>query len=298
MPGENRTQGSKHIAIRWLVGFVIIVGGFGVLLIILSAEFGESLATKVFEELGIAFVVAAILAAGVDTFAHMKFAEELRELTLVEVLATVFRRLIPDRVFDQVRDHILTADKVRRNYRVTMKLTRELAGRKDDFECETLYTYEIHNITGYSPRSSLVHNLDHDLKGYDSTGKELPRFVSATIDSDPVDLSKCVKDKYRLQHEIQLPKGKKPLFVEIHVASIRRVPDTWNWNMSELAEGATIEIDAVAPEAAGVKFEVRALHPEREELEPQAGNGAGGKWMWKFKPALLTWQGFEFTSSR
>jgi hypothetical protein len=293
MPGENHSQSPKETGVGWLVKFVVVVGVTGVLLMVLSAKSAESLVRDVLEELGIAFVVAAILAAGVDTFARMKSADELQR----DVLAAVFRRLIPDQFFEQVRDHVLTAVKVRKQYRLKVKLIRELSDHPGDFECETFLTYELHNITGYSPKSLINHRLDHDLTGHDSTGKKLPRYIFATIDEKPLDLTQCV-DQFLLTHEIKLPKGKQPLSVKIHAASIMRVPDTWNWNMSDLAEGATIEIEVAAPEATGVKFEVRALHPENQELKAKEHNGAGGKWEWEFKPALLTWQGFEVISSR
>jgi hypothetical protein len=279
---------------RFLIAFVFVVGGIGVSLIVYSTYLSaESLAGRFWGELGIAFTIAAILALGVESFAQLKAAEELKR----NVLAAVFKRLIPEPVFNQVRDHVLTAVQVRRKYCLSMKLTRELNGRPGEFECETCLSYELHNITGYSPKSLIIHDLDHDLEGRGSDGNCLPRYTIAVIDGQPLDLNKCIVNKYRLEHETMLPKGKS-LLVKINSASIRKVPDTWNWNMSALAEGATIEIEFAVPDVTGVKFEVRALHPQHKDLHPMDDNGTHGKWKWSFEPALLTWQGFEITSSR
>jgi hypothetical protein len=67
--------------------------------------------------------------------------------------------------------------------------------------------------------------------------------------------------------------------------------------MSGLTEGATIEIVDTVPSGADIAFRVKALHPERTELKQTGNNGKDGTWKWEFEPALLPWQGFEFTSS-
>jgi len=162
-----------------------------------------------------------------------------------------------------------------------------------------LLTYEIHNITGFSPECIITHGLDHDLTLNDSTGKTLPRFTSVMVGETPYDgeaLSRYVDSDYRFTMPTRFLKADRPLSVAIAAASIIRVPDTWNWNMSNLAEGATIEIVVKAPAETGIAFTVKALHPERTVLKPKDDNGKDGTCRWEFEPALLPWQGFEFTS--
>jgi hypothetical protein len=282
--------------IRFYLRFFAVAVLLSVVLLVISGFLPErSLTARILDELGIALVIAAILAAGIETYARMRFEDELKR----GVVEAIYKRMIPPLVFDQVREHILKANIVRKNYRLTLKLNGKLPDedRPDQYESETSISYDIFNITGLSPDCTITHGLDHDLSYTDKNNRDWPRFTSVKIGDalyDEPALSRHIRD-YRLTIKTKLPKADHPLHVEIKAASIVKAPDTCNWNMSNLAEGATIEI-VVDPAVTGIGFDVKALHPERSMLNPQKRNGQNGAWKWVFEPALLPWQGFEFRS--
>jgi len=163
----------------------------------------------------------------------------------------------------------------------------------------SLYTLPcslIYNVTRYNPVHAITSSLDHDLEAKDSAGGPLPRFESVKIGQTSASLSQCVT-QYRFTKEEMLPPANQGLSVEIVYRSVMGVPKTWTWTVTEPTEGAVITIDTSSVTEKELAFEVKALHPERTLLIEKAENGKNGKWEWTFRPALLPWQGFEFTSS-
>jgi hypothetical protein len=291
---KNWIAEHPHRYYRIALAVIVLTGVSS--LVLSSLMSAGSLLTRLMEELGIALTIAAILAVVIETYARLKFAAEEKK----DAIQAIYGRVIPSVVFDQIRHHILTADAVRKEYHLTLTLTEELKDRPGDFECKATLTYKVHNITGYSPKHTITHGLDYDLARNDSTGNPLPRFVSVTIGENSYTgeaLRPLVKE-FRFTKEIQLPEDNVDLSVAVVAIHIVRVPDTWNWNISSLSEGATLTIIVDEPAATSIEFIVRALHPEREELKAMKDNGKDGKWSWEFKRALLPWQGFEFSSRR
>jgi len=140
----------------------------------------------------------------IETYARLRFGKELER----SVVEAVFKRLIPESVFQQIADHILKANIIRKDCHLILEVVPEkTTGGEYQFLYTSKLAYKIYNRTGYNPIQAITSSLDHDVKANDSAGKPLPRFESVKINEMPYNESMLQKHirEYTFTREERLP---------------------------------------------------------------------------------------------
>lgn len=258
-------------------------------------KWGERTAEEKFgpifvRDMAIAFIIAVFLTVTIELYAGRKLRSEVSE----DVLSGVFRKIMPDIIFEEVKSNVIQAGVLRKDWQIRMRPTKgNIQGEqnKDLYVSDTVFRYAIENLLNRPQNHELSSGLSLDIVATDSGGKPLPRFVKVSLDDKEFegdDLKGYLNEGgNRLTMPITLPSARSsPTVVQIEVREIVRVPDAWYWATATPADGATIHIDASAtPE---LEFKVEPYHSNKTLLEePIAGQ------QWVFKGGILPWQGFE-----
>ena len=246
--------------------------------------------TTLIRDVGIAMMLAVILTVVIEFWARQRLQDEIRE----GVLEATFRRLIPPQIFDEIRNGVLLAKSVKRQWQLVMTVSRDATLNGPDPRCyasQTSVTYRIHNLTNSAYEETFSTELNRDIEGSDQTGS-LPRFDWVRIgnkkytDEELKDF--LAPDGHSYTVSLTLPRDPSYLEVRNEFKEVLRVPDTFVWSMTGLTEDVSITIESTGVPEIG--FEVNALHPDRKRLE-RTGNGR-----WDFQGVVLPWQGFEIRS--
>jgi hypothetical protein len=260
-----------------------------------TASEPESVTLIIGRDLGIAVVMAVILTIVLELYARQRLADDIRE----GVVEAVFQRFVPPAIFAEIRDHVLSARSLKRQWRLEMTVYRDSALALLDpgyFVSRTVVSYRVYNMTNYACEEPLRSHLDKDVVGKDAQGRPLPRFEEVRIGDEIFEGEKLGKllseDGLSYETMRSLPRnGQDCLIVTNDIREIIKVPDTFCWSMSSTTEEAEIVIDASASTVTDIAFEVTALHPDRARLvETIAGR------TWVFAGGMLPWQGFQIRS--
>lgn len=146
----------------------------------MTAAEPESIALIIARDLGIAVVMAVILTLVIELYVRQRLADDIRE----GVVEAVFQRFVPPAIFAEIRDHVLSARSLKRQWRLEMTVYRDSGLTPSDpgyFVSRTVVSYRVYNMTNYGCDEPLRSHLDKDVVGKDGQGETLPRFVQVRI---------------------------------------------------------------------------------------------------------------------
>ncbi len=253
----------------------------------------ESLVQILLRDGSIALLVAVFLSLTIELYAGKRLRAEVAE----DVLSGVFKKIIPDEIFDEVRSHVIQATALRRQWEVRMSLRRDGNVQSIDsslYVSTTVLDYKLESLKSGHQKHRIISGLSRDLLGKDSSGNDLPRYKKITIGRNVYEgaglTSFLANDLHHLSRDIDLPANEQ-VQVLIEVDEIVRAPSTIYWATSLPTIGATIDIDTSGvPE---LEFNVEAYHPEKGRLiERMSGR------RWEFSGGILPWQAFEITARK
>jgi hypothetical protein len=255
-----------------------------------SALSRETILDALVRDIGIALIVAALITIALEHYARTRLQDEIR----TGVIEAAFARLIPTGVFDEVRETIMSANVVKRDWRVEMYLYRasdELAGDGVYFS-HTNISYTLFSVAQGPSREGVGCSLDEALVAQDHNGP-VPRINRVVIGQqtyDSAEIEKNCGNSNRRTFLMDAVIERSGTSVHLDITEVLKVPGVFVWNSRQVAEGFRCSIDS--SQLADVEFSIEALHPIKDRLHETV---RGAKW--EFIGALLPYQGFQVTAT-
>lgn len=255
----------------------------------------EALKVVLARDFGIACLIAVALTIGMEMLMRSRLHDEVR----TGVLEATYQTVIPEPIFEEVRNYIISAKVIRRNWRNSMVLRVDPKIARLFPDCvlsRTVVSYEMHPL-GKAARNELISaTMDEDVVYCVGNEVKYPRFRSLTIDRsikperfEGAQLQALLKKNgFRLEKEVRLDHN--PIKVILEVEEIVRIPDTFSWNVPVQTDGAVICVDT--SNAPDVVIDIRALHPDKDRLVSEMDGS-----LWTFAGGILPWQGFLVVTS-
>lgn len=238
----------------------------------------------------IALLLAVFLTVTIELYAGRKLRDQVAE----DVLTGVFHKIIPPKIFDEIRSQVIQSSVFRENWEVRMTLSLDQHLQQTDpnlYLSTTILEYDIKNLLNRSNIYVISVGLSLDVTGTNQQGEQLPRISAVTVDNTRFEgdsLKKYVKASgARFSMPVTLSaSAEDDCHVLIEIEEVIRTPDAFYWATPMAADGATINIDTAG--APDLEFSVIAYHPNQDGLDERI---VGERWV--FSDGLLPWQGFE-----
>lgn len=243
-----------------------------------------TLAYDIVRDLGVASLVSVIITIVVEFYARNRLQAEIRS----GVIEATLRRLIPEKVWEKIKIEILSQDTIRRNWTLIMNVAEDATLGDGRFRCDTIQSYELHNLTGRETTVLVQHELYPHITGQSANGDALPRFVRATVGAqhyEGAELQELLRDGgLKLELPVPLPAGEVGMPVRLESREIVRANDTFVWWMTNTTDQATVEVSA--PDTLHFHLRAPYHHGPLQEITP------GRRWM--FPGIIALGQGLEF----
>jgi hypothetical protein len=216
---------------------------------------GAHLAQKPWDEvsrdIGMAFVIAAIVTTTYEGYARQRAAAE----TMEDLLDKIVGDIVEKRTWEEMRQQILEKTAVRRSTIIRMKMRRDQNLPESQRVLWVNTDYRLANLRSHTQEEPVLHFLDGYMRIDDA---ELPRFVRITIDGDVEDLTK-VGDRF--EKKVTLPaRGDADVPVSIEREEVVYVPGAYTLIMSELTELESITMWDIPED---VEVEVNCIFDEK-----------------------------------
>jgi len=278
-------------------------------------------------DVGTAVLVAVFTAVTIEVFVNARVRAHIAH----DVFQATFRKFLPDVLYEQVRDSVLQAGVIRREWEVYLRVldpevhrdlyaeARGLAG-SDVYLVEYTVSYYLENLSTIEAEYTVEGGIDLDLP-LPTLG--IPRFTSVLIGDDAEDKDRAkavpISDAVAvLTVECKLDRDGLQIWEdsgELIFHEVRKIPPRRerSGNPDDRAQlpvhfelrralrvPGMIVLSASAP-SDGIKiridtvqdiiFDVTAQHPDKQALEKR-----GNEWLFK-KRGILPWQGFIIRAS-
>ncbi|HEV7747483.1 MAG TPA: hypothetical protein VGO56_20970 [Pyrinomonadaceae bacterium] len=202
-----------------------------------------------FRDVGIAFVVAAIIAAIYELHARARFDRE----TLRGVLGSIYNDFVDGRVSGEIWSQILDKEVVRKRGRITIGLEEHPSLPANQHILWAEFEYDLCGLRSTLRKVILRHFLD----SFMSFSKlDLPRFDRIVINEEVLkddELASCV-DRGIFQKELDLEgREGKPIPIMVSRHEIVYVPGAYHLIMGELTGELTIHLHKISD---GIELEV------------------------------------------
>jgi len=289
----------------------------GVCLIVVAAFIrasgGSEFALDVIRDLGIGLLVSVFVVVFIEWRAGLTLRKEIA----ADVLEAVYRRTVPEAIFDQIRDSTFRSDVLRCDWKLDIHVldvaanetlyrqVRDAAGSEAVYLMEVTVSYGLRNLNDHSINYLVSHGIDLDLcaaesgvPGFTEVKVAKDRFVideerrrsllntGKPEDQEGISMEKERGNEVLFSKLIELPRSGQ---TEIRYKLLRaiRAPGIYVLSCATPADGISITING--PE--NLVFSIRPLHPQGNAIE-EADPGH-----WEFKFGILPWQGIQVVSS-
>ncbi|MDD5299429.1 MAG: hypothetical protein PHD65_02935 [Gallionella sp.] len=265
-----------------------------------SQSFWAHFSELFFTEVGIAGFVALALIATIERFTrdkHERAADSLIERIKTNLFHAIYRRHIPQEIFEEVEHCLLTKNVIRRNYIVNFWL-REITAMEaanegitqDDMNnhlfCELSPTYELENISEGRTATDICVSLERPI---DENLLKFVRIESVKVDGVPVDISNSCEftsTHVQLKHEISIPaKSKTKIAIRAH--TIKRKTDSEIWASILPSDGIKLEVSA----PKSISVHAYANHSKKLTYESFEG---GMRHVWELEHGIFPYQSVIF----
>lgn len=226
---------------------------------------------EVVRDIGIAFLISALVAVIVEL--------SLSRETYLRGLDAIMRRTVPDCVWEEFRQRVITQPLMRKSWSIRMKIRRQEDGR---CVSETRVAYTIVAL-----HDGLDTQVQHELDVYRTVPGERGRF--ARVICEGIEQADCEKGRtdggMALALPIRLERHDDTKEIALEFNEVVRCPDAIAWWMSLATESVAVFVDELPRDLAMV---VKTFHPsQRTHNELEVGKG------WRFEGTMLPGQGFE-----
>jgi len=296
---------------KFLVAALLVGGCLVLSSVAIRSSDGNEYIVDLVRDLGIGLIVSVFVVVFIEWRAGLTLRAEIA----TDVLEAVYRNVVPDVIFKQVRDSIFRSHVLRTGWKLDIKVlpiaqhedmyeaARNSAGSNEVYLIESEVSYDLKNLHDGTIEYNVSHGIDLDVPvkkmgiprftAVELGGKEeLAEGRSSELFTDPprkhgtLTLATEGNKQVRFSKQVLLPR-EGTTHVRYQLLRAIRAPGIYVLASSTPAAGIEIAIEST-PE---LKFDVRPLHPQSEHLltvEP-------GR-RWKFTDGILPWQGFQIVS--
>lgn len=267
----------RHLA--WFFAGLIVLLGVALLATAARLIARESFWHEVVRDVGIAFVIAAVVSVTYETVARSRFFRDSMEAMLTEIFGNIVQ---PD-VWREVKDHIIRHQMIREGLDIQLELMPHADATADQMVLWMRFKYDLrglHSKPG-KKRLSLRHYLDdHVKRGI------FPCFDLITIGGQPQPLGQIMTGEFECKVDLDYSGGEA-----VEIVTVRReltyVPGSYYLMMTELTKGLALHLTD-APNNIQAEVNVRP-HKEKVPLIENVPNDKDFK-----NTILLPGQGIEF----
>ncbi len=281
---------------KLLLAIVLLVGIC--LLLVSHMLHADTLLRDLLRDLGIATVVSFVVTVVIESYSARRREADIRG----GILDAILGKMIHPALWQEIKSNVIGGF-VCEAWHLQILVSREkltpLSGgpAREQYVSTGTLTYKLTNQMNKNQNAVLVHELEHDVDGQESSNQMLPRFDELTISGMPgsspapcrgEELTKFVKGDF-LNKPITLP----PLgTVEVGLTrrEVLNVPGSRVWYMVWVSLSPKITITS---EVSDVIFDVVARHPSRERLQEIV---PGKEWL--FHGVMLPGQGLEIVRKK
>lgn len=259
-----------------------------VLFLIVATKIGEpsylALLSEVLRDLGIAFLVAVIVARFYEL--GMRRRHDLE--TMESILDASMGEYVPPEIWQEVKRQIIYRSVIRRDVDIRLNLTRDADLENSQAILWVEFEYELHGLTNESAKMTVKHELDYQFR---NEQKDLPRYQRVVVETDegaieyegPDRLAAILKDGV-ITLSIQLePRGGKPVRILTERLELTNTPGSYNLYMTELTKVVRLHVKE-CPSDTQLEVKFRG----REE-----GIRKAGRMTWIYDELILPGQGIE-----
>ena len=270
--------------VRWFVIGVMIVIAAPFLL---YAQFGldkHSLWYDVFRDVGIAFLISALVSIIFETYARLRFETEL----MSDVSGIVISDLSREDIWQQVKEQVLEKTAIRENFHTKMKLYRDkrLSAGQMVLWMET--RYELRGLRSVPAKIRITHFNDRHLKVEQA---KLPCFEFICIGEKERAIEKYVTDgKFEEEIEVEAKTGNS-IGVLLRRKEIVYIPGITYLTMTEMTKGIKLDLENI-PDNLEAIFSIR---PHFADIPLKANSAKETRFD---DVSLLPGQGIEFLFKR
>jgi hypothetical protein len=285
----RKVAGISTAHLIWVLTFVALLLGIGILSFIRPQFEPHSLGYEIARDIGIAFLVAAIVTLIYEFYSRTRFDLERME----GILDTVLGSNIPPDVWEEIKNKVIQRTMIRRDVVVRLKIQHHPQSPNDWVIISLEFSYNLSGLKADPHEPKVEHGLDRHIKD-DSLG--LPCFDWARIGDRFYEISD-LQDGHSADGVIELQQGTlaldvkldskdKPHVIPMAVArrEVRNLPGSYHLIMTELTQRITFYLDEIPND---VETEVY-IRPHDENFSLRKTNR-----LYVFNGILLPGQGFE-----
>lgn len=274
---------------------------------------GSEYVIDVLRDLGIGLIVSVFVVVFIEWRAGLTLRREIA----TDVLEAVYSRIVPDVVYNQIRDSAFRSDVIRRDWELEITVLppdqhsdaytalRTDAQSDEVFLIKSQISYRLENLNDSEINHTVSHWIDLDVP-VESIG--IPRFTQVELDDQSWDLSDSdAKDLFAnrtpfeqngltfsvdddrqvgFSRQVQLPRAGTTR-VRYELLRAIRAPGVYVLACATPADGIRIKIESTHQ----LEFDVRPLHPQGDRIRIIESARR-----WEFPYGLLPWQGFQIVS--
>jgi hypothetical protein len=252
-----------------VVALLFIVGV--ALLVLASYNREHQLTHDILRDLGIAFIISALVTLAYEIYARTRF-----DLAKIETLLdTVYGSGIPPRIWDSIKDTLLSRRVLRQDSVLHLRVERDPSVGTGNVVLELDLSYDLLNLLPKEHTYEVVHGLDEHI-----ATAHLPHFLEASVGecsdtiggSDPWQSKKCDMsvEKGRLLLRVPLPAAKENTAVPVRITrhEFRWCPGSYYLIMSEITDRFRVYLDECAEDVNVTLF----LYPAALQVDLTANH--------------------------
>jgi hypothetical protein len=235
---------------------------------------------EILRDLGVAFCISVVVAVIIEV--------RLSRDTFLRGLDAIMERIVPDDVWEDFRQHVITQPIMREELCVTMAMVTPEYGQGVS---TTSLKYTIVGL-----QNALRTYVEHAIDGHRTPRKPCNRYTRARIGNheylnhaELVSAKLLSADGLKLKLPVHLCRYGEKVPVEVEFKEAINCPDTIAWWMSRATRNLTITIEDL-PESWSA--DVKTFHPAPNQLAPAGSN------KWIFTGVMLPGQGVEIQIRR
>lgn len=272
----------------FLCGIAILMAIPFLLISLLISE--HSLAHHIIRDIGIAFLVAVIVAAIYELHARSRFDIE----TMTGVFNTVMQDVVRPDIWSEVKAQVIEKVMIREDVNIKFEILNKAELQKTEPNLQLpsgaavlwmKFEYDLYSLrSGKWKGVPLSHSLDDHIPH-----GNLPCFTKIVIGDKSYPTHNVEKGEFTTGVDLE-PKGGHPIHVITERREIAYLPGSYNLTMWELTKGITLSLSGALPDGIEVSVNIRP-HTEKALLELHSDL--------EFKNILLLpGQGIEFRFKR
>lgn len=268
-PIKHLRRSIKDSPTLWRLGAGFLVAGITVIYISHKIEAQHGFSSEILRDVGIALCISVFIAFLIEIgLARKMFANGLD---------AIMEQTVPPRVWDEIRQHVISQPVVRHDFTITMNLAKSM----NDYVSTTTLEYTVESL-----RDALTHHVEHELDAHRNPDPvPCVRYEKISVDNSGLPLQEVVsEDGLKAAYDVNFAWVGDTRKISLSIRELVKATDVISWWMTNPTDGLKVEVNA----PADLDCEVIAHHPTKGLHDDPKKKG-----YWRFLGVMLPGQGFE-----